>query len=141
VDSSVSSQDDFAYGYDRRYETEGGNLFKHMEEIKAVIEDDFIGSGIVAPYSNMDLGIVITGHDVSKAGAYTLEDSETSKKAWKELFQSLQHKLQERLKSEQSFCERTAGGPGSHGDVMSCSFCKRNHAASLDAQDSIPDTP
>ena len=83
MDSSVSSQDDFAYGYDRRYETEGGNLFKHMEEIKAVIEDDFVGSGIVAPYSNMDLGIVITGHDVSKAGAYTLEDSETSKKAWK----------------------------------------------------------
>jgi hypothetical protein len=24
---------------------------------------------------------------------------------------------------------------------MSCSFCKRNHAASLDAQESIPGTP
>jgi hypothetical protein len=112
-----------------------------MEEIKAVIEDDFVGSGIVAPYSNMDLGLVITGHDVSKAGAYTLEDSETSNKAWKELFQSLQHKLQERLKSEQSFCERTLGGPGSHGDVMSCSFCKRNHAAPPSAPESITGTP
>jgi len=115
---------------------EARKLFKHMEEIKAVIEDDFVGGGIY-----MDLGIVITGHDVSKAGAYTLEDSETSKKAWKELFQSLQHKLQERLKTEKSFCERTLGGPGSHGDIMSCTFCKRNHAAPLDAPESITGTP
>jgi len=53
--SSVSSQSDFKtkhYGY-------GLNFRSHLEDMKAVIEDDSIS--IFPPFSGCDLGIVITG--------------------------------------------------------------------------------
>jgi len=89
--------------------------------MKAVIEDDSVG--MFPPFSGCDLGIVITGHDISKASAYKIGDSENAKKAWKELFERLQRRLLQRIKSNQSFCTR---GPGTQADAMICEFCKRN---------------
>jgi hypothetical protein len=91
---------------------------KHLEDIKAVIEEYFVVP--LSPYSSSDLEIVITGHDTFK-GQYKIGDSESSKKAWKELFETLQRRLLQRLKSAQSFCRLT---PHS----VTCEFCKRNHA-------------
>ena len=93
---------------------------KHLEDIKEVIEEYFVVP--LSPYSSSDLEIVITGHDTFK-GQYKIGDSESSKKAWKELFETLQRRLLHRLKSAQSFCSRFPG------DVLAmCEFCKRNHA-------------
>ena len=95
---------------------------KHLEDIKAVIEEHFVVP--LSPYSSSDLEIVITGHDTFK-GQYKIGDSESSKKAWKELFETLQRRLLQRLKSAQSFC----GFPQvPHQHWVTCEFCKRNHA-------------
>ena len=40
----------------------------HLEDMKVVIEDD--SSNISLPVIGCDLGIVITGHDISKTSAY-----------------------------------------------------------------------
>jgi hypothetical protein len=84
-----------------------------MEDIKKVIEDDFVRVNMPltpivtdiqhpTPCGIRDLGIVITGHDLSKAGAYNIGDSETSREAWKELYESLQRSLLQRLKIAKS---------------------------------------
>jgi len=121
---SASFQQDFAFGpFQFRRDNQD---FKHQEDIKAVIEDEFIGKGGGAPFSSCDLGIVVTGHDVSKAGAYKIGDSKTAKKAWKDLFESLQRKLLQRLKSANSFCHLGAQGASW---LNCCSFCKSNQIA------------
>jgi hypothetical protein len=114
--SSVSSQSDF-----KTQHWIYGDGLNHLEDMKAVIEDDSIS--IFPPFSVCDLGIVITGHDISKTSAYKIGDSENAKKAWKELFERLQHRLLQRIKGAQSFCTR---GPGPHAEFMICEFCKRN---------------
>ena len=91
---------------------------KHLEDIKAVIQEYFVVP--LSPYSSSDLEIVITGHDTFK-GQYKIGDSESSKKAWKELFETLQRRLLQRLKSAQSFCRFTP-----RWEMFE--FCKRNHA-------------
>lgn len=121
---SVPFQQDFAFGpFQFRRDNQD---FKHQEDIIAVIEDEFIGTGKLAPFSSCDLGIVVTRHDVSKAGAYKIGDSETAKKAWKDLFESLQRKLLQRLKSANSFCNLGAQGASW---LNCCSFCKSNKIA------------
>ena len=121
---SVPFQRDFAFG--RNQYRRDHQDFKHQEDIIAVIEDEFVGTGKLAPFSSCDLGIVVLGHDVSKAGAYKIGDSETAKKAWKKLFESLQRKLLQRLKSAKSFCNLGAQAARWH---KHCSFCKSNKVA------------
>jgi hypothetical protein len=73
---SVPSQSDFQTLY-------GG--FQHLADIDAVIENDlFIIRDLV-----LDLGIVVKDHQLHKAAAHEIGDSETSKKAWQALFASL----------------------------------------------------
>ena len=89
---------------------------KHLEDIKAVIQEYFVVP--LSPYSSSDLEIVITGHDTLK-GQYKIGDSESSKKAWKELLKVLQ-------RSSCSASEALFEGLTPHWSMRD--FCKHNHA-------------
>jgi hypothetical protein len=120
--SYVPSQSDFQPFY-------GG--VQHLADIDAVIENDlFIIRDLV-----LDLGIVVKDHQLYKAAAYKIGDSETSKKAWQALFASLQRKLLQRLKNAQSYCKLSQLP---HGDFSRCKFCKRNYEF-LESQEDAPD--
>ena len=72
----------------------------------------------------LDLGIVVKDHQLHKAAAYEIGDSETSKKAWQALFASLQSKLLQRLKNAQSYCKLSEAP---HGNSSRCQCCKCNY--------------
>ncbi len=71
---SVPFQRDFAFGRNQYRRDHQG--FKPQEDVIAVMEDEFGDTGVIAvmedefgeltPFSSCGLGILVTGHDVSK---------------------------------------------------------------------------
>ena len=89
---------------------------KHLEDIKTVIEEYCVVPS--SPSSSSDLEIVITVHDNLK-GQYKIGGPESSKEAWKELFETLE-------RSSCSASKALLEGLTPHWSM--CEFCNRNHA-------------